>query len=142
MRNFYSLIVAMLLVSTITAQVRYVDEVFTDVTVTAGVTYAANVTVITTLQGLPPMALPQLMDVYEPTGDVETNRPLIIYLHTGNLASSKYLNGGATGDRDDNAAVEICSRFARMGYVVASIDYRLGWNPLAATETERTYQSY
>ena len=139
MRNFYSLIFAMLFVSTITAQVRYVDEIFTDVTVTSDVTYAANVTVITTLQGLPPMALPQNMDVYTPTGDVETDRPLIIYLHTGNFLP-KYLNGGATGDRDDNCAVEICSRFARMGYVVASIDYRLGWNPLAATQTERSTQ--
>jgi len=139
MRNFYSLIFAMLFMSTINAQVRYVDEVFADVTVTSDVTYAANVTVITTLQGYPPMALPQLMDVYEPTGDVETNRPLIIYLHTGNFLP-KYLNGGATGDKDDNAAVEICSRFARMGYVVASVDYRLGWNPLAATQAERTYQ--
>lgn len=139
MRNFYSLILTMLFVSTITAQVRYVDEVFTDVEVTSDVTYAANVTVITTLQGLPPMALPQNMDIYEPSDDDETNRPLIIYLHTGNFLP-KYLNGGATGDRDDNCAVEICSRFARMGYVVASIDYRLGWNPLAATQAERTYQ--
>jgi len=139
MRNFYSLIFAMLFVSTMTAQVRYVDEIFTDVTVTSDITYAANVTVITTLQGLPPMALPQNMDVYTPTGDTETNRPLIIYLHTGNFLPT-YVNGGATGDRDDNCAVEICSRFARMGYVVASIDYRLGWNPLAATQTERSTQ--
>jgi len=140
MRNFYTLIIAMLFVSTISAQgVRYVDEIFSDVTVTSDLTYAANVTVITTLQGLPPMALPQLMDVYAPTGDVETNRPLIIYLHTGNFLP-QYVNGGATGNKDDNAAVEICSRFARMGYVVASIDYRLGWNPLAATQTERSTQ--
>jgi len=139
MRHFYPFIFAMLFMSTVTAQVRYVDEIFDDVTVTSDVTYAANVTVITTLQGLPPMALPQNMDVYEPTGDTETARPLIIYLHTGNFLP-KYLNGGATGDRDDFCAVEICSRFARMGYVVASIDYRLGWNPLAATQSERTYQ--
>ncbi len=129
----------MLFVSTMTSQVRYVDEIFSDVTVTSDLTYAANVTVITTLQGYPPMALPQLMDVYTPTGDVETDRPLIIYLHTGNFLP-QYINGGATGNKDDNAAVEICSRFARMGYVVASIDYRLGWNPLAATQTERSTQ--
>jgi hypothetical protein len=140
MRNFYTLIFAMLFVSSISAQgVRYVDEIFTDVTVTSDVTYAANVTVITTLQGLPPMALPQNMDVYTPTGDTDTNRPLIVYLHTGNFLP-KYLNGGATGDRDDNCAVEICSRFARMGYVVASIDYRLGWNPLVTDQTERATQ--
>ena len=29
--------------------------------------------------------------------------------------------------------------FARMGYVVASIDYRVGWN-LAATQSDRTNQ--
>ncbi|HHZ81749.1 MAG TPA: alpha/beta hydrolase [Flavobacteriales bacterium] len=139
MRNFYSIIFVMLFMSTMNAQVRYMDEIFADVTVTSNVQYAANVTVITTLQGLPPMALPQLMDVYEPTGDVATNRPLIVYLHTGNFLP-QYLNGGATGNKDDFAAVEICSRFARMGYVVASIDYRLGWNPLAATQSERTNQ--
>ena len=27
-----------------------------------------------------------------------------------------------------------------MGYVTASVDYRLGWNPLAGTQVERTYQ--
>ena len=139
MKNFYMLFAAMILIGSVNAQVRYVDEIFSDVTVTSDITYAANVTVITTLQGLPPMALPQNMDVYTPSGDTETNRPLIIYLHTGNFLPT-YVNGGATGDRDDNCAVEICSRFARMGYVVASIDYRLGWNPLAATQTERSMQ--
>ena len=133
------LFAAMILIGSVNAQVRYVDEIFSDVTVTSDITYAANVTVITTLQGLPPMALPQNMDVYAPTGDTETNRPLIIYLHTGNFLPT-YVNGGATGDRDDNCAVEICSRFARMGYVVASIDYRLGWNPLVESTTERATQ--
>ena len=139
MRSIYSLIFAVLFMGTMSAQVRYIDEVFDDVNVTSDVMYAANISVITTLQGLPPMALPQNMDIYEPAGDTETNRPLIIYMHTGNFLPI-YLNGGATGEKTDYCAVEICSRFARMGYVVASIDYRLGWNPLAATQSERTYQ--
>ena len=45
------------------AQERYLDEVFDDVTVTEDVEYASNITVITALQGLPPMAMSQLMDV-------------------------------------------------------------------------------
>ena len=138
MKNIFSLLLALLFVSSMTAQVRYIDEVFDDVTVTTNVQYAANITVITTLQGLPPMALPQLMDIYEPAGDTETDRPLMIYMHTGNFLPA-YTNGSGLGNKDDSCAVEICTRFAKMGYVVASIDYRLGWNPLAATQSQRTY---
>ena len=124
--------------------VRYIDEVFNCVDVTSNVQYADNITVLTALQGLPPMpssmaGMPQVMDIYSPSGDTETSRPVIIYLHTGNFLPP-FLNGSALGTKTDNCAVEICSRFARMGYVVASIDYRLGWNPTAATQAERTYQ--
>lgn len=139
MRNIFSLLTALLFVGTLSAQVRYIDEIFDDVTVTSNVQYAANITVITTLQGLPPMAMPQLMDVYEPAVDTETERPLIIYMHTGNFLPA-FANGSPLGNKDDSCAVEICTRFAKMGYVVASIDYRLGWNPLAATQSERTNQ--
>ena len=82
---------------------------------------------------------PQVMDIYTPSGDTETSRPLMIYIHTGNFLPP-FLNGSALGTKTDNCAVEICSRFARMGYVVASIEYRKGWNPTAATQAERTYQ--
>ena len=85
MRNIFSLLTALLFVGTLSAQVRYIDEIFDDVTVTSNVQYAANITVITTLQGAPPMAMPQLMDVYEPVGDTQAERPLIIYMHTGNF---------------------------------------------------------
>jgi carboxylesterase type B len=85
------------------------------------------------------MAENLLMDVYQPAGDSEADRPVILYFHTGNFLP-QYVNGSAVGTRTDSSAVEICSRFARMGYVVASVDYRLGWNPLAGTQTERTTQ--
>ncbi len=125
--------------STIAGGVRYIDEIFEDVTVEAGVVYGENITVIPALQGMPPMAENLLMDVYQPAGDSETDRPVILYFHTGNFLP-QYVNGSAVGTRTDSSAVEICSRFARMGYVVASVDYRLGWNPLAGTQTERTTQ--
>ncbi|MBM56277.1 MAG: hypothetical protein CMB32_06950, partial [Euryarchaeota archaeon] len=126
------------------AGVRYIDEVFECVDVTSNVQYADNITVLPALQGLPPMpssmaGMPQVMDIYTPSGDTESSRPLIVYMHTGNFLPP-FLNGSALGTKTDNSAVEICSRFARMGYVVASIDYRLGWNPIAATQAERTYQ--
>ena len=39
----------------VNAQTRYLDEVFDEVTVTTDVVYGQNITVITALQGLPPM---------------------------------------------------------------------------------------
>jgi len=72
------------------------------------------------------------MDVYRPTDDAVTERPVVIYIHTGN-ALPPPLNGSPTGTRKDSSAVENCMRFARRGYVAVSMSYRLGWNPLGAT---------
>ena len=139
MKNFFTLALCALGVLSMQAQERYLDEVFESVVVTTDVVYATNVSVLPALGGQPPMALPQLMDVYEPEGDTETNRPLILVFHTGNFLP-RYMNGSALGGRTDSSVVELCNRFARMGYVTASVDYRLGWNPLAGTQVERTYQ--
>lgn len=80
-------------------------------------------------------------DLYQPdqSVDTETARPLVIYLHTGN-ALPPPVNGSPNGTRKDSTAVEICNRFARRGYVAASMSYRLGWNPLAPSEQERRGQ--
>lgn len=117
---------------------RYLTEVFDEVEVSSNVTYGMNATVIAYQQV--GQAIPQalLMDVYEPSGDTETERPLILYFHTGNFLPHPQ-NGGPTGSKTDSSAVELCSRLARMGYVVASCDYRLGWNPIAPTQPERVY---
>ena len=119
--------------------VRYIDEVFTDVEVTSGVVYGNNITVIPALQGAPPAAEDLICDIYEPVGDTESDRPLILYFHTGNFLP-QYVNGSAVGNRTDSCAVALCTEFAKKGYVVASCDYRLGWNALAGTQDERTLQ--
>lgn len=81
------------------------------------------------------------MDIYQPDQavDAETERPLVVYVHTGN-ALPPPINGSPNGTRKDSSAVEICKRMARRGYVAVSMSYRLGWNPLAATEQERRGQ--
>ncbi|MBK9174952.1 MAG: carboxylesterase family protein [Flavobacteriales bacterium] len=78
------------------------------------------------------------MDVYEPDQgiDTEMQRPLVVYIHTGN-ALPPPINGSPNGTRKDSCAVESCTRLAKRGYVAVSMSYRLGWNPLAATELER-----
>lgn len=58
------------------------------------------------------------MDIYQPTGDTYPNRPVMILGHGGSFIG---------GDRvADGTIVELCKRFAKRGYVTASIDYRLG----------------
>lgn len=74
---------------------------------------------------------PIAMDIYTPPAeDTEDARPLIIYLHTGNFLPPLY-NGSITGSVKDSALVNMCKGWARRGYVVAALDYRMGWNPIS-----------
>ena len=90
---------------------RFYRPIFPNVTVTSGVAYGSAVTAFGTTQTL-------LMDVYQPTGDVAAERPVIIFAHQG---------GFFVGSRTDAYMVKVCTQFARLGYVTASIDYRLGF---------------
>jgi acetyl esterase/lipase len=112
---------------------RYLTEVFDSVDVQSNVTYGVNATVIAYAQLGQAIPQPLVMDVYTPFGDTDTNRPVILYFHTGNFLPTPQ-NGSPSGTKTDLNVVEMCSRLARMGYVVASCDYRLGWNPVASTQ--------
>ena len=71
------------------------------------------------------------MDVYQPDPSVDTVEeiaPLILFGVTGTFFPA-YANSGFTGERNDSAVVEIATRFATMGYVVAVVQYRRGWIP-------------
>src|SRR6187402_3223569 len=105
---------------------RFTTEVFPGVIKTSNVTYAANYSV---LSG-GPVLTNLTMDVYEPGGATDTmgRRPLIVFLHSGTFLPP-YLNTQLEGGRNDSGIIYICQSFARRGYVVANIDYRLGWNP-------------
>lgn len=79
------------------------------------------------------------MDIYEPIQDNDDviDRPVMVYIHTGNFLPPP-INGSPTGRKDDLTAVELCEQWAKRGYVAVSVDYRLGWNPIAETVQERT----
>jgi para-nitrobenzyl esterase len=89
---------------------RYRDLIFSDVEVTSGVNYGQNYNLNGSMQTL-------ALDVYEPEGDNEESRPLIIFAHGGSFVG---------GSRTGTDVVPLCQDFAKMGYVVASITYRLG----------------
>ena len=119
------------------AQDRYLDDVFSAVTVTSDVTYATNISILPMLQGLPPGPATLKCDIYTPDGDTETNRPVIILVHTGSFLPP-VVNGQATGSKLDMSIVEQCTRWAKKGYVAVAMENRLGWNPTSTDQNVRT----
>jgi len=82
---------------------------------------------------------PMKMDVYEPDQSVDniTDRPVIVYVHTGNFLPPPF-NGQPTGRKEDWTGVELCRQWARRGFVAVSIAYRGGWNPVSSDQNVRT----
>lgn len=93
---------------------RYASEIFPNHTLTSNITYGSN----TSFSGA---ATALKLDFYEPTGDSEMNRPLIIWIHGGSFL------GGSKTDSDMTA---FSQKFARKGYACASVDYRVGFFPI------------
>lgn len=108
---------------------RYRERVFPQVTKTADIQYA-------TVQTLPAVYLNETqtisqnlyLDVWQPTGDTLQKRPLVILAFGGAFLI------GTKNDADIQAA---CDSLAHLGYVTASIQYRLGLNPTVASSGER-----
>ena len=132
MRKCFTSVFAVLMVTMSgMAQTRYVDEIFTDVVSVTNQLYSVNVTVVTGV----PAADTLLFDLYMPLGDTCTSRPLAVVLHTGTFLPRGVF--APTGDKDDYANVQVCERLAKRGYVAASVQYRLGWNPISPQDTVR-----
>ncbi len=91
---------------------RYEEEIFDNVYITSGVYYGSNIN-----EGLFGSSEESLyLDVYEPYGDSLENRPVVIFMFGGSFIG---------GSRTSSDIVELCTRYAKMGYVAVAIDYRL-----------------
>jgi acetyl esterase/lipase len=86
---------------------RYRDQVFGSVNVTRDVTYGSA----PDSQG---NAVDLKLDVYQPAGDAVARRPALVWVHGG---------GFTAGDKSSGASKS--TYFAKLGYVVVSINYRL-----------------
>lgn len=100
---------------------RYAEEVFTNVTVTSNIQYGSNTNWLGNNTNL-------LLDFYEPEGDTETERPLLIWVHGGSFLG---------GSRTEQDMVTLSTRFAKKGYACASIGYRTGFFPIDSTNAVR-----
>jgi predicted esterase len=91
------------------APLRYRDLVFGTVTTTSDIVYGSAM-------NLSGQTVTLLLDLYEPTGDMVTERPTIVWVHGGGFSS---------GSKTSPEIVDEATVFSRKGYVNASISYRL-----------------
>src|SRR5262245_21796472 len=94
------------------AGTRYIDSVFDDVDVTPDVPYRQAVNVDGVLQTLH-------LDIYEPAGDSADRRPVILFIHGGGFTI------GNNKSDTWGAGPTFTKEFARKGFVVVSMQYRL-----------------
>ena len=131
-RQKYFLIILFIILfssSILYSQVRYKNEIFDNYVKTENVVYG-NAPDLPFIFGFEwnTYDIDLTMDVYEAEGDTATNRPVIIFLHPG-----AFFTGN--NEVDDMVALSISS--AKMGYVAASLTYRLGLNVLSSYSAER-----
>lgn len=88
---------------------RYVEVLFDDVEVTSDLVYGSA----PGLDGAPESLT---LDLFQPRGDEETDRAAILFVHGG---------GFGFGDKTEGVSAILAPEFARLGYVTASVNYRL-----------------
>ncbi|MCS7074852.1 MAG: hypothetical protein NZ108_10340, partial [Bacteroidia bacterium] len=113
-------------------QIRYRDEVFSNVIKVADVNYGFNVSYG---QVIPDSIK---MDIYMPAGDTASQRPLLIFAHAGSFLNPTILGIPGVGTKEDSVVVETCKSFARRGYVAVAMAYRVGWNPGLSNQIDRS----
>ena len=64
--------------------------------------------------------VPLFLDLYKPIGDNNLNRPLLVLVHGGSWIA---------GNRNEQEIQLLAKWYAKFGYVVASVSYRLGFHP-------------
>jgi len=101
---------------------RYTAPIFPNVTTNSGILFGSAVPYGSIL----PENL--YLDIYSPTGDTLTSRPVIVYAFGG---------GFLIGTRVDPPIPTYCTYLAQCGYVVVSIDYRIGFDVVDSQSAER-----
>ena len=92
---------------------RYMSDLFPDIQITSNIEYGENIT-----EDILGTEYTQTLylDVYVPENDYINDRPLIIFMFGGAFV---------TGSKNSPVMQELCTRYAKMGYVASAIDYRL-----------------
>ncbi|MBK7554143.1 MAG: alpha/beta hydrolase fold domain-containing protein [Flavobacteriales bacterium] len=111
MRTFCSLLLLLLLPFTLSAQDYTTPDQFT-FRVESDLVYGVDTNYLGLIDTL-------RLDLYTPNGNTDNKRPLAVFVHGGNWLG---------GCKDDpSGIVPLLHQFVKRGYVVASVNYRLGW---------------
>ena len=127
MKKYLTILICLLALANIYAQTscssqRYQTAIFSQVTKTDGIKFAtADPYGIIDQQDL-------LLDIYQPTGDTLSKRPVIIYAYGG---------GFLIGTRNQPPIPYYADFYTKLGYVFVSIEYRLGFNVTTPGSPER-----
>jgi hypothetical protein len=70
------------------------------------------------------------MDLYTPLGDTMAKRPVVVLAHGGSFVQ---------GNKRSTEMIAICTALAKRGYVVASIQYRIGINVGGGNTLEKEF---
>lgn len=122
MTKIYLSLIALLMhaasfAQTLCSNGRYSGNVYTTISSSLDIPFGVSKQYTGTTQTL-------TLNFYEPANDTASKRPLIIFAHGGSFIA---------GTKDDQDVTELCQRFARKGYICASINYRLGFFPFDST---------
>jgi hypothetical protein len=117
----------------------FLDEVYDHIKISYDHIYGENATILYFPFVGEAIKEPLFFDLYEPDADPPSclkGWPLIIFFHSGNFFPYPD-NQSVVGTKRDSSVVEMCRRLARSGFVVASADYRLGWDPFETAQIAR-----
>lgn len=122
MKKYFIFLVLIVITMNVNAQIRYKQSIFTSMDSIKNVTYGEAIN----LEGVSEKLL---LDVYTPpTLDTVTKRPLVLFVHGGGFRNNTKMSGIIN---------RLGISLAKKGFVVASIDYRLG---VDKSNTDVAYQ--
>lgn len=102
-------IISFLIIENTQSQIRYQADIISSYQLKSNIQYGRAINASNS-------ALDLMLDIYTPSGDSVTIRPLVIFIHGG---------GFKDGDKVSNFGTRVCGGLAKRGYVAASINYRL-----------------
>ncbi|MEI7594972.1 MAG: discoidin domain-containing protein [Bacteroidota bacterium] len=100
---------------------RYYNSLFPNIKITKDIIYGNSINFWGSNEVLK-------LDIYEPLNDTETKRAFILLAHGGEFFE---------GTKSDSDIVVLSRNLAKLGYVVASINYRVSFLPFDATQAKR-----
>jgi len=107
--SFFLLITLNLSAQDICSSDRLIEPIFSEVQITESVVFDQGTSNLN-------QEIDLVMDIYEPVGDDQERRPVIVMAHGGSFI---------VGTRKNEVMVNTCTELARRGYVAASIEYSL-----------------